>query len=165
MLSWGTPGTPAHNALKSIIKDKRLLNDLKYFIKFKHTGNLEVFHSVLLKYCPKRLHFSHIGMVARTQLAVMHFNGTINSKQALTKDNVPRYKLQFSRVTQSMVVKPIKCLAEKIFIDDLKSNMLCSLRTGVKYTLPKVPVYEKTEMPNKTDAIRAHRSRFAIGKS
>ena len=90
----------------------------------------------------------------------MHFNGIINSEQALTKDNVPRYKLQFSRVTQSMVVKPIKCMPEKIFIADLKSNMLRSLRTGVKYTLPKVPAYEQTERQNKADAIRV--SPFAV---
>ena len=157
---WITPGSPAHNALKSIIKEKRLLGDLKYFTKFKHTGNLEVFHSVLLKYCPKRLHFSHIGMISRTQLAVLHFNGTINSKQAVTKEGIPRYKLQFSRVTQSMVVKPIKCVNEMKFIDDLKSNMLQSLKTGEKYTLPKVPVFQ-VDKPNKADAILRHRSRFS----
>ena len=42
---WITHGTPAHNALKSIIMDKKLLNNLKYFTGFKHTGNIEVFHS------------------------------------------------------------------------------------------------------------------------
>ncbi len=38
--------------------------------QFHHTGELEVYHSLLLKYVPKHLHFSYKGMVARTQLAV-----------------------------------------------------------------------------------------------
>ena len=96
---WITPGTPAHNALKSIIMDKKLLNNLKYCTGFKHTGNIEVFHSLQLKYCPKRLHFSHVGMIARTQLAVLHFNAVINAEHAVTKYDVPRYKLQLSKVT------------------------------------------------------------------
>ena len=85
--AWLVPGLPAHNALKTLVMDKRLLNLLPYFTEFKHTGNLEVYHSLLLKYCPKRLRFSHNGMIARTQLAVMHFNSTINAEQAFTKDN------------------------------------------------------------------------------
>ena len=92
-----TPSTPTHNALKSVITDKQLLNNMSYFTEFKHTGNIEVFHSVLLKYCPKRLHFNHHGMIAQTQLAVLHFNTSINAEQALPKDNV--YELQFSKIT------------------------------------------------------------------
>ena len=34
-----------------------------------HTSNLEVYHSVLLKYCEKRSHFSHDRMVPRTALS------------------------------------------------------------------------------------------------
>ena len=83
--AWLVPGSPVHNALKTLVMDKRLLNLLPYFTEFKHTGNLEVYHSLLLKYCPKRPRFSHNGMIARTQLAVMHFNSIINAEQAFTK--------------------------------------------------------------------------------
>ena len=62
--------TPSHNALKSIVCDKKLLNDLPYFIKFKQSGNLEVFPNVLTKFCPKRLSFTPDGMEARTQVAI-----------------------------------------------------------------------------------------------
>ena len=96
---WLTPGMPAHNAVKSIIMDRPLLKNMLYFSQFKHTGNREVFHSLLLKYCPKRLHFSHHGMFGRTQLAILHFNVFINAEHAVTKDNVARYKLHFSNVT------------------------------------------------------------------
>ena len=117
---WLTPGMPAHSALKSIIMDKQLLKNMPYFSEFKHTGNMEVFHALLLKYCPKRLHFSHHGMIARTQLAILHFNAVINADHAVTKDNV----------TQSYVVKPIKDIPEKKFLNDLMSNILQSVKTG-----------------------------------
>lgn len=38
------------------------------------TGQLEVFHNALLKYCPKRLHFEYQSMQARTMLAIMDNN-------------------------------------------------------------------------------------------
>ena len=44
--------------LISIIEDAKLLADIEYLTQFKHTGNLEVYHSVINKYSPKRLHFS-----------------------------------------------------------------------------------------------------------
>ena len=158
---WLTPGMPAHNVLRSIVMDKQLLKNLKYFTEFKHTGNLEVFHSLLLKYCPKRIHFSHLGMIARTQLVVLHFNAIINAEHAVTKDGVPRYKLQFSKVTQSCVVKPIKCVPEKKFLVDLMSNVLRSVTTGEQYELPDVPQFEDSiDKPTKVEVIRCHRSRF-----
>ena len=76
---WLTPGMPAHNALKSIILDRQLLKNMLYFPQCKHTGNLEVFHSLLLKHCPQRLHFCHHRMIGRTQLAILHFNAFIHA--------------------------------------------------------------------------------------
>ena len=38
-------------------------------------------------------------MIALTQLAVLHFNAVINAEHAVTKDDVPRYKLQLSKVS------------------------------------------------------------------
>ena len=67
--------------LISIIEDVKLLADMEYLTQFKYTGNLEVYHSVINKYSPKRLHFSLYGMIARTQLAVMDFNSGADDKQ------------------------------------------------------------------------------------
>lgn len=51
-----------------------------------NTGSLEVFHSSMLKYTQKRLHFSYDAMLARTQLAVMDHNANIGKEQAKTKE-------------------------------------------------------------------------------
>ena len=157
LVMWLTPGMPAHNVFKSTIRDRQLLKNMLYFSQFKHTGNLEVFHSLLLKYYPKRLQFSHHGMIGRAQLAILHFNAFINAEHAVTKDNVPRYKLQFSKVTQSHVVIPIKNVPENKFLNDLMSNILQSVKTGELHKLPEVPRFEDSvDKPTKEEIIRFH---------
>ena len=67
----------ANEALKQVVMDKRLLNDLDLLSKFIHTGALEVYHLLCNKYSPKRKHFGYKGMVARTQLTAWdHNSGT-----------------------------------------------------------------------------------------
>ena len=78
--------SPSFLALKDVVENKKILADIKSFIKFCHTGSLEVFHSVLNKYCPKRLHFTLDCIIARTQLAVLDYNCGSNNNQAATKD-------------------------------------------------------------------------------
>ena len=142
---WLTPGSPIHNALKLVVMDTKLLNILNYFVEFKHTGNLEVCHSVMTKYVPKRLHFSHHGMIARTQLALLHFNSIVNAEQALTNDNVPWCKLQYSKLTY--VVKQIK--------------QVDSFSSGHELSLPTIPQFDApTDRPAKEEVIRLQHSRF-----
>ena len=62
----------------------RLLRDIKILNGFHHTGSLEVFHSLLLKYCPKQQHFSYDGMQARIELAILDHNYNTDRKQAVT---------------------------------------------------------------------------------
>jgi len=56
---WLTPQSPAHNALKEVVLNKTLLKDIRQLNEFCHTGSLEVYHSLMAKYCPKRLPQSH----------------------------------------------------------------------------------------------------------
>ncbi|XP_040177724.1 uncharacterized protein LOC120909984 [Rana temporaria] len=102
---WLTQGSTAHHKLKSIIEDPRLLKDLEHLSGFYHTGELEVFHSMVLKYRSKWQHFSMDGMVARTQLAALDHNSNINRLQAVIqkpKKNTEekgalRYRYGFSK--------------------------------------------------------------------
>jgi len=59
--AWLKPNTPAYKALQNVVLDKRLLAALPNLRYFCHTGELEVFHSMLLKYCSKRQHFPFPG--------------------------------------------------------------------------------------------------------
>ena len=77
-----------HRTLINVVKDKTLLKDIKWLTGFHHTGSLEVFHSLLLKYCPKRQHFSYVGMQAHIELAILDHNYNTEQKHATTKKGI-----------------------------------------------------------------------------
>ena len=89
---WLRSGSLVHTTLKNIVCNKTLLRDIKMLTGFHHTGALEVFHSLLLKYCPKRQHFSYIGMQARIELATLDHNYNTNRKQAITKKGMLTFR-------------------------------------------------------------------------
>ncbi|KAK3745443.1 hypothetical protein QZH41_005084 [Actinostola sp. cb2023] len=80
---WLEPGSAAYVALEEVVLKPKLLKDLAKLTNFCHTGGLEVYHSMMLKYCPKRQHFSNKGMVARTQLAAIDNNHNTDRNQAV----------------------------------------------------------------------------------
>ena len=70
---------PSHNhfsffALKSVVENKKILADIKYLSKFCYIGCLEVFCSVINKYCQKRPRFILKIMIVRSQLGVLDYN-------------------------------------------------------------------------------------------
>ena len=56
-IMWLEEGSSQHQALLNIVNDTKVLGDLQRLNHFCHTGSLENFHSVLLKWCPKRIHY------------------------------------------------------------------------------------------------------------
>lgn len=118
---WLQTDSPPHKALRSIIFDRKLLQDIQKLNLCCHTGSLEVYHNVLMKYAPKRQHFSFKGMVARTQLAAIDHNANTGREQtrASKGDNANelRYKLVFPKRTKEWVAKPVK---EKTTRDHLR---------------------------------------------
>lgn len=79
-----------HLALEEVVLNTKLLKDLAKLTDICHTGNTEVYHSMMLKYCSKREHFSYKGMVARTQLAALYNNANTVRNQAQTEQTVVR---------------------------------------------------------------------------
>jgi len=84
-IAWLTVDSEAHTALKKVVLDKRLLTDIPKLSDFRHTGQLEVYHSMLLKYAPKRQFFGQGGMQARLQLAALDWN--MNADRQIAKDS------------------------------------------------------------------------------
>ena len=163
---WLSIDSPGYKALEKVISDRYLIADLSYMVDFKHTGSLEVYHALYNKYCPKRLHFSYGGMVARSQLAVLDFNGGIESGQATTKSGTLRYKQQYSKVTESWVVKPISQKKHRQYANDLMEEVLYLRLSGEQAAVPDVSNIPKNiapvEKPEKAVAIQLMKSRFII---
>ena len=110
-ICWLKPGSQAQLALEDIVLNTKLLKDLAKLTNFCHTGKLDVFHSMMLKYCSKREHFSYQGMIARTQLAVLDNNANSARNQAQIKSGKQageaRYKMCFPKANKRWVAKPI----------------------------------------------------------
>ena len=78
---WFKPIDKAYKALEKVVNDPRVVKDLRHLSLFCHTGDIEVFHSMMLKYVPKRQEFQYPQMVARTQLAALEDNFILKRKK------------------------------------------------------------------------------------
>ena len=104
-------------------------------------------------------------MIARSQLAVLDFNAGVCIIQAETRDGIKRYKLQFSKITQSWVVKKVKDAKEKTYIDHLMSKVFKIVVSNDSYEVPQLNVLEniaQCEKPLKDDCIKNMKTRFSI---
>ncbi|XP_057317565.1 uncharacterized protein LOC130662674 [Hydractinia symbiolongicarpus] len=161
---WLTEESPAYIALEKIVNEKQLLNDLKHVADFKHTGQLEVYHSLLNKYCPKRLTFSYAGMVARTQLAVLDHNSGVERQQATTSDGRLKFKVSFTKITKEWVAKKVMDPKEKKYQEDLMKevfDLVQKIKAPIFFKLPETPRNIALKInPGKEVVVSNMRSRF-----
>ena len=94
-IMWLKDGSAEHQVLQAVANDKKLLTDMDKLSEFRHTGGLENFHSLLLKWAPKRIHFFYAGMRARIQIASLYHNHNVGRQQARTKAGGLRNSLVF----------------------------------------------------------------------
>ena len=168
--SWLVAESDQHKALCTIVQDKKLTSDLQQLARFCHTGTLENFHSVLLKWCPKRIHFSYEGMRARSQLACLSHNENVGRAQATTAAGILRHKLVFPKAKGHWVVKKLyKCTTHKFMFDLMDEVHKVRITKAQKetpqcmeeYETPKIPRnIAREERPDKAKAIQAHASRM-----
>ena len=156
----------AFTTLERVVKEKSLLNNLKYLTNSNHTGTFEVYHSLCNKYCPKRLHFSYEGMIACSQLVVLEFNAGVGLKQAETKLGELRFKCQFSKVNQSWVTKKIILKKDKIYLKHLMDEVVHLKLSKEEYPIPVPKTVPKNialvEKPDKKQSINTMRTRFSV---
>ncbi|XP_066303883.1 uncharacterized protein [Branchiostoma lanceolatum] len=104
---WLEVESPAHKALQEVVMDRILLKDMGHMTGFKHTGKLEVYHNLVLKYASKRIHYQYPAMLARLQLSVIDHNENIGRRQARTSSGDPKRRLDYSKRQKDWVVKNI----------------------------------------------------------
>lgn len=75
---WIVKDSDVHSKLEKIILDKRFNKDLRHAKNYCHTGQLESYHNVRLKYMPKRTHFSYNGMNIRSIIAALDHNHNVD---------------------------------------------------------------------------------------
>ncbi|XP_078356850.1 uncharacterized protein LOC144641691 [Oculina patagonica] len=167
-ICWLKPGSPAHLALEEVVLNNKLLKDLAKLTDFCHTGNIEVYHSMMLKYCSKREHFSYKGMVARTQLAALDNNANTGRAQAQVKSGEhageARFKVLFPKAHKRWVVKPISEKKSYQHLSTLLTKVLERCEAGNAAAEPMPVVLPRNiasvPAPPKEELIANHRSRF-----
>ncbi|XP_063049438.1 uncharacterized protein LOC134445044 isoform X2 [Engraulis encrasicolus] len=163
MKRWLREDSDAFKGLQTIVEEKRLLKDLDHMTHFKHTGSLEVYHSMMLKYMPKRLHFDYNTMVARTQLAILDNNYNVGREQATTSEGTPRFSVVFPKRTKDWVAKKIYQPTSQNFTHHLVERVLQRREDPTPKEMPRVQqpkTIATKEKPPKEDVIRKHQSRF-----
>ncbi|KAJ8333729.1 hypothetical protein SKAU_G00410480 [Synaphobranchus kaupii] len=170
---WLQPDSPAYKALSSVVLDKKLLLDLKQMANFKHTGALEVYHSAMLKYAPKRLHFNYDTMRARTQLTILDHNSNIGRPQAVTEAGTMRYSIAFPKQTKDWVAKKLYVPTTQAFRKHLVELVLERRQDKtVKYKDPASKVQlpprpaniANVPKPPKAEVVARSRSRFQVNE-
>lgn len=167
---WLKQGSPSHEALRKIVTDKRLLQDLPYIGEFMHTGALEVFHNVVLKYAPKRLEFNFAQMDARLKLAALDHNLNVGRAKAVVKKpragSSPRgetqYKRVFTKFTKQWVLKTKyeeKCYD---YVYEMMDGVVNRKKNKQREEIRKAPSANiaPCEAPSKTKMVLKHQSRF-----
>ena len=135
---------------------------------FCHTGALEVFHSLLTKYVPKRKHFSFEGMEARTLLAALDHNINIDREQATTTEGKLRYKVVFPKGQKNWVAKPIKEEKNYAYRLNMIDNVLQAKREGAPVVIPtrcQRQNIASVPRPPKEEVIQKHMCRFTVPES
>ena len=105
-------------------------------------------------------------MIARAELAVLGFNSGVGVGQAETQSGKLRFKQQYSKVTQSWVVKRIRERKDRVYIQHLMDEVMYIQNSNEKHELPKLENIPKTiaqiEKPNKEEAIKNIPTRFSV---
>ena len=166
---WLLPGSTSHQALQSIVLNKTLIKALDQMTEANHTGALEVYHSLLLKYCEKRNHFSREGMIARTALAALDNNHNVGRQQATTQAGDLRYKVVYPKGRKDWVAKPITEVKSYDYIAAMLTKVVEARHNDM--TIPTEELKPSSQLPPniadvpqppKQDVISKHRTRFSL---
>lgn len=137
---WIKKDSAAYYQLEKVILDKRNLADMPKLANSFHTGNIEVFNSVVNMYASKRKEFDLNVMDARIKLAAIDFNTNVNRKQALvTKQRLgsgvkgeKKWKIQVAKQSKQWVAKEVKTPKSFSFVTELLGEVLLQKECGVK---------------------------------
>ncbi|XP_056612376.1 uncharacterized protein LOC130428401 [Triplophysa dalaica] len=117
---WFQQGTKALYTVQKLLTNKRMLKDVEKLSPHYQTSSLEEFHSVILRFAPKNVIYSHLGMLCRLYLAGMHFNENSSCPQAKTKTGQPLYRLLFPKAKKGEYsTRPLKSQATYCYVNNL----------------------------------------------
>ncbi|XP_075714768.1 uncharacterized protein LOC142750022 [Rhinoderma darwinii] len=170
---WLNKETAPYLTIEKIVNNPQLIAELPHLVNNCHTGSLENFHSLVLKYRTKRIHFGIDAMEARTKLAALTHNKNVGREQATVKKQNKNTEEKGTKRTRLIVPKGksrwiVKNVYEKIsveYLEDLAVNVLkiangevTSAWSSRAPSLP--PNLANLERPNKEEIKQQKIARF-----
>lgn len=162
----------AHENLKSVVFDSKFLANVGYYAKFRHTGAIENFNSMLTKYAPKRMAFDYVYFIGRMALAAMDHNMHAFRPVAMTKDGRNCYRRKYNKNTKKFHAQPVKikksfkhipyCLAKIIAARQTKTDTVLErvvrMENDPKLISPNLDLINKA--PPTSDLVKQRISRI-----
>nr|XP_022344857.1 uncharacterized protein LOC111137607 isoform X2 [Crassostrea virginica] len=121
---WLERDSPAHVALRHIVLDKRLLNNIPYYLNFRSTAELETFQNLILMYASKRHSYTPPVYQCRNLLAALDHNCHTDRSVITNKDGSGRYQRVFQKKSCRWSVTPCKIPKEYQYIPQLMQRIL-----------------------------------------
>ena len=156
-------------ALFEKVTRKKLADDMKHCATFLHTGALENYHNVRLKYLPKRIHFGRATTVIRSMLATIETNRNVITD----KPDKPKMYARYSKASAQWVLKKKSAKKDYSYRHEVVENIMNNVRIGrneevdmseyIPSDLPKniAPV----PRPSMDELLAKHRSRMAMSEN
>ncbi|XP_066929688.1 uncharacterized protein [Clytia hemisphaerica] len=98
----------AMELLRKIALDRTFVNHLKFYTRFRHTGPIENFNSMMLKYAPKRNAFEFQYYTDRMYLAAVDHNLHLFRENLKTKSGRQIYARKYGKRTKRWHAQPLK---------------------------------------------------------
>ena len=106
--AWLVSGSRAHKGLQLLVNNKIFLKDIAKLSPSGQTSSLEAYHSVLLFFAPKMVHFFFPAMKARLLLACLHYNENSDRAQARSKSGKLLWSVSYPKYKEGATVKEVK---------------------------------------------------------
>ena len=101
-------GSDAYNALKDIVLDAKLMDEMCYCADYMHTYKIESFNSLRLKYLSKRTAFSYSSMVTASMVAALDYNYHLKRDYRVKEDGTPLLHRKFNPRSKRLFVSNVK---------------------------------------------------------
>ncbi|XP_052684568.1 uncharacterized protein LOC128190849 [Crassostrea angulata] len=119
-------GSAAHNALRQIVMDKRLVKNIPYYLNCRSTSELENFQNLILVYSSKRHSYSPPVYRARNRLAALDHNSHAEREVMKNKDGSLRWQRSYNKKTSRWSVHPVKVEKNYSYVQDLIRHIITS---------------------------------------
>lgn len=121
---WMEAGGLAHSALNKIVFETRFINNIPYFVNFRHTGVLESINSHQLMYAAKRYAYSYPAYKARCMLSLIDYQMHKDRDVKKNKNGEIMYKKLYSKRTNTWSVYAEKVPKEYSYIKDILTDII-----------------------------------------